>query len=117
MTTEYERRWTAAQAEMTSAGVWQSNATPPVILLLRRLGLRPRPPYYIGFWQLALVYGAFFSVFWGLLMWFLDWSARGMSVPAALLSSLVAGTLFGLILSTLTHRSRKRHGLRNWNDL
>ena len=67
---EYERKFQAALDEMKAAGIGRGNAYPPGLRLLRSIGLKPRPAYYLPFIKVALPNAIFSGVVWELMMWF-----------------------------------------------
>ena len=114
---DYTRRLEAALAEIDAAGIKRANAPPPVFRLARRLGLSPRPPHYMSFARAALLTGPAFGLIWGLLMWVLTWRDQDLPMLIALLSSILAGALFGLMLAGYYRWSASEAGLSRWEDL
>lgn len=114
---EYERRFLAAVAETKTAGIWFSNAVPPIIRLLRRIGFRPLPPHYIPFKTMLLRLCIYFAVAWGLLMGLFIWDAEKMPLSVLIGLSLGAGLLFGLCMALYYAYGRKAHKLTPWDDL
>ena len=112
---EYERKFQAALDEMKAAGIWRGNAYPPGLRLLRSVGLKPRPAYYLPFIKVALPNAIFFSVVWGLIMWFWEW--RGQGTPLSPISALLFGALSGLFMALWVARTKKRHKLSDWQSL
>lgn len=115
--TDYDRRYSAALAELHAAGITRSAAEPLFTRALRRLGLRPRPPQYHTFWQSALGLGAYFTASWGLIMYVFFWRSSTMPLWLMLASALIAGALFGAIMAAIYLRSRKKHRLTPWTSL
>ncbi|WP_275116369.1 DUF6404 family protein [Vibrio diabolicus] len=48
---DYETKLQLAHKELSDKGVWKSNYNPPLVKLLRKLGLCFPPPYYRAFSQ------------------------------------------------------------------
>lgn len=117
MTKDDERRFQAALDEMNRAGIWPSNANPPVLQMLRKMGIAARPPHYGRFWPRFFGFAAFFGPIWGLLMWAAQWQGDGMSAGLAVAASALAGCLFSILMSGYYAISRKRAKLSNWDDL
>ncbi len=46
---DYETKLQLAHKELSDKGVWKSNYNPPLVKLLRKLGLCFPPPYYQSF--------------------------------------------------------------------
>ena len=113
---DYSRKFEAAVAEMNNAGVWRLNGMPPYLLVARRLGFEPRPPYYASFAKITLSFGVYFAVVWGLAMSLVFWRDY-MPVPLQLISSAVAGLLFGIIMATWYRHVRRKRSLSSWGDL
>ncbi|MGR3759806.1 DUF6404 family protein [Roseobacteraceae bacterium NS-SX3] len=92
-------------------------AIPPMVSLQKWLGLKPRPPHYLPFWQAFAVLGAWYGCVWGILMWNVTWSRQGLPLPAAFWLSFRAGALFGLLMASYYRWGRKRYDLSDWNEL
>jgi membrane associated rhomboid family serine protease len=115
---EYERKFQAALDEMKAAGIGRGNAYPPGLRLLRGVGLKPRPAYYVPFIKVALPHAIFSGVVWGLMMWFW-WGRRGQWSPLSDIAifALLAGALSGLFMAIWVARTKKRHKLSDWQSL
>ena len=114
---EYERKFQAALDEMKAAGIWRSNAYPPGLRLVRSIGLKPRPAYYLPFIKVALPNAIFFSVVYGLMMWFWEWRGQGTPLSDIAISPLLVGALPGLFMALWVTRTKKRHKLSDWQSL
>lgn len=117
MTPEFERKRDAALAELDAAGIWRSNAYPPLYRLLHRLGVAIPLSHYQPFMVNLLFQGLWFGSAWGLLMWFTRWSSDGTTLQSALLTAAFAGLFFGLFMAVYCAIQRRRHGLSRWQDL
>lgn len=117
MADSYQDRLARALAELDASSISRLNYAPPMFHLARKLGLRPRPPHYMGFARATLLLGPAFGVMWGCLMWFLSWRAGDLSVTVALLASLLAGALFGLAMAGYYRWAGSQAGLTRWEDL
>jgi len=115
--TDYIRRLDAALAELDQAGITRANSTPPLFHLAKRLGLKPRTPHYMSFARAVLLTGPFFGLLWGLVMWIFVWSAQGLPAVVAVLASVLAGALFGLLMAGYYRRSSGNSELSRWEDL
>jgi hypothetical protein len=100
MSNDYRQRMLAIADELRAQRVGPYTSAPPVYRLAWMLGFHVRPPLYQSFTSLALGMGIWFSVVWGLLMWFLFWRAEGGSISRTLVGSLFAGVLFGLAMAS-----------------
>lgn len=114
---EYARRLKAAEGEIHAAGIWPSNAMPPLFRLMRKLGMQVRPPHYLPFVRAAITSGAFFGVVWGAIMYVTVWRAQGAPASVYIPSSLIAAGLFGVMMAACYQYGRKKHGFSNWDDL
>ncbi len=114
---DYDRKFQAAIDEATHAGIWEINANPPLIRLLKKIGLNPKPPHYGSIWTTSLGLAIWFGSVWGTMMWFALWRTDDMPLTAALVSSLCAGTIFGVLMAIQYMWGRKKHNLSKWNDL
>lgn len=114
---DYEARYAAALDELERLGVWPSNAAPLEIRIRRRLGLKPRPYYYAGIWQIILSSGIWFGAVWGLFMWLFVWRPAGLPFETALLGAALAGAIFGVVMALVYGRKRKKLNLSAWDDL
>ena len=114
---EYERKFQAALDEMKAAGIGRSNAYPPGLRLLRSVGLKPRPTYYLPFIKVALHSAVFFSVVYGLIMWFWEWRGQGTPLSDIAISVLLTSALYGLFTALWDARTKKRHKLSDWQSL
>ncbi|MEJ6390388.1 DUF6404 family protein [Gymnodinialimonas ulvae] len=117
MQDDYTRRLAAALAELEGSGIKRANYAPPLFRVARAIGLRPRPPHYMGFLRAALLSGPAFGLIWGLLMWVVAWQGSGMPMGFAVLASLLAGVLFGLAMAGYYRWAASEAGLSRWHDL
>ncbi|MBL4812276.1 MAG: hypothetical protein JKX69_07970 [Rhodobacteraceae bacterium] len=113
----YEDRLQKANDELARAGIWASNANPPYTKMLRQLGLKPRPPHYVSFWEIVIVQGILFGVLWGIIIWLSVWSVQGVAAIVSIIAAFSAGALFGFCMALYYRYGRKRYGLRTWEAL
>ncbi|GAJ72724.1 hypothetical protein JCM18904_3571 [Vibrio sp. JCM 18904] len=112
---DYETKLQLAHKELSDKGVWKSNYNPPLVKLLRKLGLCFPPPYYQSFFANVMLCVAFFAPVWGgVFQWFLVWNELGKPVLEALFISLLTGALFGLVMATFYYIRRKQLNLTDW---
>jgi hypothetical protein len=101
---------------LSARGLARHHAAPPLFRLLWKLGVRVRPPHFLGFGHIALVYGTWFTGVWGVLMWLLVWSHQGVDFPGVALRSGGAGAAFGLMMAWFYTRERKEFRLPAWES-
>ena len=112
----FEERLAAAHQELESKGVWHANYNPPLLRLLRRLGLRLRPPHHERFLVNLLAFGLPTGAIWGMLMWYLGWHDE-VSPAFALRQSLLFGIGFGLLMAIFLLVRCKQLKLTPWDAL
>lgn len=113
----FEKRKEAAMQELKESGIWKSNSMPPALIILWKLGVKAKPPHYNSFLKNALSTGLWFAAAWGVLMWLVQWRSIGLSVSGAIVSSLVAGVIFGVAMAAYYKSSARKHQLSDWVDL
>ncbi|MEN1930190.1 DUF6404 family protein [Luteimonas sp. MJ250] len=99
---------------MAMLGVPKNTAAPPLWRLFWRFGVEVPPPLFTPFIPGALAMSAFFSLFWGLLMWAVLWARQGMPISLMAASALAAGALFGLIMAAYFRHLARKHKLPSW---
>ena len=117
MQDHFARRCEFAIRDAVAHGIRPWDADPPVDRLLRKLGLRTRPPYYRSFGANMIAFGWFFGTFWGIFMWLGVWSRNSMPISVAVMTSVGAGLAFGAIMAAVVARKRRKAGLTRWDDL
>ena len=104
-------------ALLSARGLARSHAEPLVFRVLWKLGVRVRPPHFIGFVPIALAYGTAFACMWGVFMWTLVWSQQGRSIVDVALRAAAAGACFGLMIAWLYARERREFAVPAWDAL
>ena len=97
-------------------GIGRSTVAPPAWRLLWRLGAEVPPPLFAPFLPMALATGGFFALGWGLVMWLGFWSRQGMTFGSAVMLSLAAGAIFGLVMAGVYRYLARKHGLPAWAE-
>ena len=113
---DFEARKQKALAIMASRKMWKSNYAPLLIRLLWRLGINIPPLPFAPFWQVFVVMTGYFSLGYGLWMYWTVWRAQGMPLLFACEISLIAGVLFGLTMALFHLWRRKVNKLPDWKD-
>jgi hypothetical protein len=108
MNDDYRNRMLAITELLRAQRVGPYTSAPPIYRLAWRLGLHVRPPLYQSFTPLALGMGALFGPLWGLLMWLSEWRGQARAIPLALVSTLLAGIIFGVTMAGY-YRWKARH--------
>ena len=113
---DYQRRFDAAEIELDEAGIWPSNAVPPYVWFLRKLGYSPIPPHYKPFWQSLVGHTVWFTILLGLT----SLSTVGpddRSVPEFMARTGLIGVALGLCMVLYFAHSRWKYALSRWEDL
>lgn len=113
----FEEKLELAREELENTGIWKSNYNTPLLRLSHKLGLKLKPPHYANFISNLLILGLYFAIIWGILMWLFFWRNANMTLIAAIIASVVAGSLFGLIMAFYYRYGVKKHKLSKWDDL
>ncbi|HFG0035336.1 DUF6404 family protein [Klebsiella pneumoniae] len=118
MTSEqFERRKQKAIALMDSRKMWRSNYSPPLLRGLWKLGLKIPPVPFMSSWHVMVLMSVWYSVVWGLVMYFCTWRAQGMPPLVACGHSLCAGLFFGFFMALFHLLRKKANGLPDWSEL
>lgn len=113
----FEEKYQKAIQELQATRIWKSNHTPPIHKLARAFGMEARPPHYSKPLNIFVLNGVYFALVWGVLMWFLFWSHDQMSAAVAIITSIVAGALFGGFMNLYYRISARKHNLTPWDEL
>lgn len=114
---DFDTRYKFALNELKRSPMWKCNYLPLFHKLMRKWGRQSRPPHYNSFFSNTVLLSIYFSLAWGLILWFSVWSSQGVSILVAALSSIAAGTVFGLAMAGYYFYSAKRHSLTKWDEL
>jgi hypothetical protein len=112
----FEQRLEKAHTELQSHGVWLSNYKPPVFSLLRALGIKVAPPYYLNFHLNAIIHFWYFAPIIFLAMYFGILGDAGAGAKLAMDKAAFWGILYGLGMSLFYLVRRKQLKLRSWSD-
>ena len=95
----FQDKLDAANKELSKTKIRKLSYNPPILMLLRKLGLDIRPFHYSTFLNNFILASLWFGCVWGLLMWFTIWQYSQMSVQLTVIVSLSTGLLFGLFMA------------------
>lgn len=102
-------------AEVEERGVGAIEAAPPLYRLCWMLRIPIRPPAFQGLWFNAALFGAFFGLVWGAVLWWITWTfwdSPSWFVPAVM---VLAAVVFGMAMAVYHRRIAKRLGLTSWD--
>ena len=111
----FEDRLAKAHAELQSHNVWLSNYKPPMFSLLRTLGIKVPPPYYLGFHFNALIAFWYFAIIIFLVMYF-GLLGNDETLKSAMDKAVVWGFVYGLGMGVFYAIRRKKLQLSRWED-
>jgi hypothetical protein len=110
----HEEKLNLMYDEFPKKGISKSSYAPPFYRLLWKFGFKAVPPIFYSFKKIWITQGSFFTVGWGILMYFFSWRNENMSLFAMIISACFAGLLFGLIMATFIRRQSKKYNLPSW---
>ena len=112
----FKERLEKAHAELQAQGVWLSNYQPPMFSLLRMLGIKVPPPYYIGFHLNAIIAFWYFALIIFLVMYF---GILGSSdtFQTAMDKALLWGFVYGIGMAVFYTIRRRKLSLSDWSSL
>lgn len=101
---------------LSQHGLAPGTYAPLLFRLLWKIGVNVPPPHFMGFTKLAMIWGTWFAVVWGAIMWAFVWSRQDTNILLAAGSAIAAGTFFGVSLAAVYARHRKKYGLPTWES-
>ncbi len=118
MTSEqFERRKQKAIALMDSRKMWRSNYAPPLLRGLWKLGLKIPPTPFMSFRHVLVLMSVWYSVVWGLVMYFCTWRAQECHLLSPVFTVSVLGLFFGFFMALFHLWRKKVNGLPDWSEL
>lgn len=112
----YEEKIEKFRSDLKERSLLKSNYLPPLWWLLVRVGFKAPPPVFwtkkVIFWT----YTSWFTIFWGLGMWFFSWQDDGMPWWGAAIAAVLAGVMFGYWMTWWTKRTTKLNTFGAWRD-
>lgn len=112
----FEQRLSKAHAELRAQGVWLSNYKPPVFSLLRLLGVKVPPPYYLGFHLNAVIAFWYFAAIIFLVMYFGILGSQD-TLQSAMDKAAVWGIVYGVGMAVFYSLRKRKLTLTEWRDL
>ncbi|MBC2873379.1 hypothetical protein H7U18_26785 [Klebsiella pneumoniae] len=100
---------------MDSRKMWRSNYAPPCFGVVEA-GSEDTPTPFMSFRHVLVLMSVWYSVVWGLVMYFCTWRAQGMPPLVACVHSLCAGLFFGFY-GAVSPVAKKVNGLPDWSEL
>ncbi|MGH1410802.1 MAG: DUF6404 family protein [Aeromonas sp.] len=113
----FEERLAAAHLELADKGVKALNYNPPLFRLLRKCGLKVKPPHYMSWLGNALWFGLTAGGIWSLFMWLVSWHGTAIDVTSLLSQIGLFVSFFGLTMATMLWFRRKQLKLTPWEQL
>lgn len=114
----FDEHYEIALQELAGSDILKGNYVPPLHKLLRRMGLKVKPPHYASMPANMLTTGIPFGILWAGLMWLFVWEDQvGMSLSIALWAGFFAGMLFGVAMAIYYRASARKHNLSSWVQL
>ena len=113
----FTARHREAMQELDATPLDRANFDPPLMRLMRAVGLRVRPPHYRPAASNAVLFGAAFALLWGVLMWAVLVPLAGIPGGVIAVLALVAGAAYGSWMAQGIRREAAEAGLRDWHDL
>jgi hypothetical protein len=106
-------------ADLSRRGIEKSTYAPPIYRLARKLGFNLIPPLLAPFRTNVLLFGIYFSVFFGAFVWLMHWShTPPQNTPAwgIALLAVLSGLLFGVCVGWWYRNTALKHGLPSWEQ-
>lgn len=114
---DYQRRFKAAESELEKAGIWPSNAVPPYIWFLRKLGLKPLPPHYRPLWRSFLGQSTFYTLLIGPVSFSIVGGPAERSLTEFGFRTVLLGLVLGFSMVIYYAVGRRKYALSRWADL
>ena len=121
----FEKKLQRAHRELAGAGIPDLNYNPPLTRMLRKIGIKVRPPHYYSFLLNAVLVSIYFILTLGVLVVGVFTliqllSRHGVSLTTALVKLFEIGwisCIVGILLAAYFKYDAKRHGLSKWETL
>jgi membrane associated rhomboid family serine protease len=112
----FDEKLAAAKQLLASKGIPRAIYAPSVVALLWRLGVRIRPPHFVGFFGNFVFSGGVFGIAWGVFMWFLVWSRRGVPLSMAAGYAALVGLVGGFLAAGYYRYAARKYSIPAWRD-
>lgn len=113
----YSEKLEKANWELHEKGVRRKQSHTLLFKLLRLLGFEVRLPHYSKPKSVLIYTSLYFAVLVGLFLFYVQAKSNELHVVPVILSSLLVGALFGLVMMAVTTYNQKKHELTLWEDL
>ena len=113
----FDHKYELAMAELLKSPISNLNSNPPFQKILRKLGVRTRPPHYRSFLGNFAIIGIGMGILSGFVMWigFRSFVPQSISFVAPYAGAL--GVFFGLFMAVYYWFSARHSKLSRWMDL
>ncbi|MEO9655417.1 DUF6404 family protein [Marinomonas dokdonensis] len=109
----FKEKLQAAHAELEERKVWRSNYLPPMFSLLRVIGIKVPPPYYLNFHLNVLI--AF--IYLTSIMLIVFSLGQDATIQAAFDKSVVWGFAYGVFMAIFYKIRSRKLQLTPWSSL
>ena len=114
---DFDKRHRLAMEELAASTIPAAQHDPPVHRILRRMGVKLRPPHYQAQSANIAIFGAPFAVLMGLATWLFPGLMGGASSALVIPLAVLAGAIFGWLMARSCRRDARAAGLTRWDDL
>jgi len=109
----FEQQRTRALEIAKAAGIREPKYSNPVFKQMWKMGIEIRPPHYVSYPKLTVIFSLVFSFLFTILMFL-----RFRQEPIiALELGLAFGFVLGFIIASLYQQNRKKYNLPHWDDI
>ena len=114
---DFDERHRRAMEELAASNIPATQHDPPVHRILRRLGVKLRPPHYQPQSTTVALFGAPFALLMGVAAWLVPAVMGGASGALLMLLAGLAGAIFGWLMARRYRRDGEAARLTRWDDL
>lgn len=114
---DFDERHRRAMEELAASSIPAMQYDPPLHRILRRLGVKLRPPHYQPQSTNVALFGVPFALLMALAAWLVPAVMGGASGALLMLLAGLAGAVFGWLMAHIFRRDANAAKLTRWNDL